>query len=147
MIRILVKVHEAFKVLNDPYQRRVCPIGLLSLSLTFMLYYQAYDESLTMRLQSEKSWAQLDEEQIARIKDREEWARQFAQRRKDRLNALDQTRKARESARKAKCEKKGLDYEQLMEMYLEELCTLNPEWQARKEQVRCFGNFDSKCWH
>ena len=56
------------------------------------------------------------------------------------IRSIDQTRKARESARKAKCEKKGLDYEQLMEMFLEELCTLNPEWQARKEQVRCFGN-------
>ena len=104
-----------------------------------MLYDQAYDASLTTRPKGEKSWVQLNEEQIARMKDREEWARQFTQRRKDRLNALDQTRKARESARMVKCTEKRLDYEQLMDMYLEELCRLNPEWQARKEQVRCFG--------
>lgn len=138
---MLIKVHEAFKVLNDPYQRRVRSIVLITLPLTLTFYNQAYDTSLIRPdlPRSEKSWVQLDEEQIARMKDREEWAKQFAQRRKDRLNALDQARKVRESQRKARCEEKGLDYEQLKDMYLEELCRLNPEWQARKEQVRLFG--------
>jgi len=79
-----------------------------------------------------KSWAQLDEEQIARMKDREEWARQATQRRKEGIEALNKTRKAREVSWKARQEQEGQD---LVDQMMEDLCRLNPEWQARKEAV------------
>jgi len=79
-----------------------------------------------------KSWAQLDEEQIARMKDREEWARQATQRRKEGIEALNKTRKAREVSWKTRQEQEGQD---LVDQMMEDLCRLNPEWQARKEAV------------
>lgn len=70
------------------------------------------------------------------MKDREEWAKQAAQRRQERLSALGEARKARDAERKARLEKKGFNYEALMDRMLEDLCKLNPEWQARKEQAQ-----------
>jgi len=114
-------VHQAFQVLNDPYQRR------------------AYD--IRIKCKSDvptKSSVQFDKEHIARMKDREEWARQATQRRKERIKVLDEARKARDASPKTREERNDytIGYQEMLEQMLENLCRLNPEWEIRKEQVR-----------
>jgi len=115
------KVHEAFQVLNDPYQRREYDIGI---------------QPRTDSIATSKSWVRLDEEQLARMKDREKWARQANQKREEGINALNVARKAREVSRKSQQEQPDLVYQDLIDQMLEDLCRLNPEWQVRKEETR-----------
>jgi len=113
-------VHEAFQVLNDPYQRR------------------AYDLRIRPRADSttnSKSWFQLNEEQIARMKDRAEWVRQATQRRKERISALNEARKAREASWTVQQEPKSFGYQAMVDQMLEDLCKMNPEWRIRKEEA------------
>jgi len=114
-------VHEAFQVLYDPYQR------------------QGYDLRVQQRANTVtafKSWVQLDDEQIARMKDREEWARKATERRRERINALDEALKAREASRKAQQRQESYAYQDVVDRMFEDLCRLNPEWQLRKEEAQ-----------
>jgi hypothetical protein len=70
------------------------------------------------------------------MKDREEWARQATQRRKERINALDEARKAREASWKAQRQQDDYTYQEVIDRMLEDLCRLNPEWQVRKEEAQ-----------
>lgn len=99
---------------------------------------------------STNSSAQLDEEQIARTRDREEWARQATQRRRERMNTLDEARRARDALRKSQEAQRNNDdvYDEMIDRWdsvdrvvlvnrmLGDLYRLNPEWEIRKEQVR-----------
>lgn len=102
------------------------------------LLFQAYDIRTQSRINTgtgEKSWVQLDEEQLQRMKDREEWHRQATLRRKERMDALEEARKIREASRKAQQEQEAYSYQEMIDQMLEDLCKLNPEWEIRKEQV------------
>jgi hypothetical protein len=70
------------------------------------------------------------------MKDREEWARQATQRRKEGINALNKARKVREASRKSQQEQPDFVYQDMIDQMLEDLCRLNPEWQVRKEEAR-----------
>lgn len=94
---------------------------------------------------------QLDEELLARTKDREEWARQATLARRERMAELDEARRVREAAnaKKAQAVRRGesqhremdhreldhqeMDHQTLVDLLLEELCKMNPEWEARRE--------------
>jgi DnaJ family protein C protein 17 len=70
------------------------------------------------------------------MKNRDEWARQASERRKERMNALDEARKAREASWKAQQEQEDYTYQDIIDRMLEDLCRLNPEWQVRKEEAQ-----------
>jgi hypothetical protein len=83
-----------------------------------------------------KSLFQLDEDQIARQKDREEWVRQATQKRKERIMELNEARKALENSGKSREGQRGIVERDMIDQMLEDLCRLNPEWQIRKEAAR-----------
>ena len=113
-------------------------VALIDIVFTSLLN-QAYDLRMQPRAHSArntKSWVQLDEEQIARMKDREEWVRQATQRRKDRISALNEARKVREASWRAQQEQQCYSYQDMIDLMLEDLCRMNPEWQIRKEEAQ-----------
>ena len=69
------------------------------------------------------------------MKDRAEWVRQATQRRKERISALNEARKAREAPWKVQQEPEGYSYQAMVDQMLEDLCRINPEWRIRKEEA------------
>jgi hypothetical protein len=69
------------------------------------------------------------------MKDRAEWVRQATQTRKERISALNEARKARESPWKVQQEPEGYSYQAMVDQMLEDLCRINPEWRIRKEEA------------
>ncbi|KZP26594.1 DnaJ-domain-containing protein [Athelia psychrophila] len=124
-------VHDAFQTLSNPYQRR------------------AYDMRTQSRASSSdsESWVRLTEEQVARTKDREEWARQATLARRERMVALEGARKAREATAVKRVQAQIqpqlqnadaeplVDHETLVTMIFEQLCQMNPEWEARRQEA------------
>jgi hypothetical protein len=69
------------------------------------------------------------------MKDRAEWVRQATQRRKERISALNEARKAREAPWTVQQEPKSFGYQAMVDQMLEDLCKMNPEWRIRKEEA------------
>ncbi|KAF7977095.1 hypothetical protein HWV62_4681 [Athelia sp. TMB] len=136
-------VHDAFQILSSPYQRR------------------AYDVR-TGAAGSSAEFVRLSDEQVARSRDREEWAERAALARRERMAALEEARKARETAtvQRVRAEgggarvaspavvERGLgvqlgeeeeeeapSHETLVTLILEQLCQMNPEWEVRRQEA------------
>ncbi|PFH51934.1 hypothetical protein AMATHDRAFT_2641 [Amanita thiersii Skay4041] len=106
------KIHEAFAILSDPHKRK------------------AYDNQQPSLTKSEQSPGSASNAQLQRMKDRMEWAQKQQKLHQERINAVRTKNKHVQDELEAK--------EKLTKMtneYLQELFTLNPEWEERKRRV------------
>ncbi|KAJ7089704.1 DnaJ domain-containing protein [Mycena belliarum] len=110
------EVHEAFEVLRDTYKRR------------------AYDVQWGIRPAKTTHWSSdLSEEQLRRMRDREEWARKQHDLHSERVRII-RARAEAEREEMRKREKEAAEYRLMVQRMLAELYRKNPEWQERKEK-------------
>ncbi|KAJ6496759.1 DnaJ domain-containing protein [Mycena vulgaris] len=110
------EVHGAFEVLRDSYKRR------------------AYDVQQGIRPRSNSHWTgELSEEQLRRMKDREEWARKQRDQYEERVRVI-RARAEAEREEMRKREREAAEYRLMVERMLAELYRKNPEWAERKEK-------------
>ncbi|KAJ7695067.1 DnaJ domain-containing protein [Mycena rosella] len=110
------EVHGAFEVLRDVYKRR------------------AYDVQHGIRPGRDTQWTgELSEEQIRRMKDREEWARKQRDQFEERIRNI-RARAGAEREEMRKREREAAEYRLMVERMLAELYRKNPEWAERKEK-------------
>ncbi|KAJ7132146.1 DnaJ domain-containing protein [Mycena epipterygia] len=110
------EVHEAFEVLRDSYKRR------------------SYDFQHGFRPRTYSPWpGELSEDQIRRMKDRNEWAQKQRDQCYERIRII----RARAELEKEEMRKRDIEaaeYRLMVERMLEELYKKNPEWAERKEK-------------
>ncbi|KAJ7460640.1 DnaJ domain-containing protein [Mycena latifolia] len=110
------EVHGAFEVLRDSYKRR------------------AYDIQRGFRPTKTTHWTgELSEEQLRRMKDREEWARKQRDQYEERVRII-RARAEAEREEMRKRDREAAEYRAMVERMLAELYRKNPEWKERQEK-------------
>jgi hypothetical protein len=118
------QVHEAFELLSDRSNRRVCPKPIhpngIAESIT-----QAYDVEMNIPVDYNKKWAHLDEEQQIRMRDRDEWARRAEERHQERMRVRkEEMRLARAAIRQM--ERQAAEQAAMVKKMLEQLSAAIP---------------------
>ncbi|KAF8889340.1 DnaJ domain-containing protein [Infundibulicybe gibba] len=107
------KVHAAFEVLGDSQKRK------------------AYDFRMSPKTEH-PNWS---EEQVRRMKDRDEWARQQDERYQARLDAIAEQKRIMEAKQIAEAEEKRIKSEIAQDL-MQTLCEKFPDWEARMKKAR-----------
>lgn len=90
---------------------------------------------MSIKADYDRKWTTFSEEQAKRMRDREEWDRKAEEEYQARMKVLRQQKEAvKEEVRKR--ERDAVEYAAMVNKMLQELYEQNPEWEARKREVR-----------